>query len=158
MNSDGTNTDEQNLMPSDIPFEHSSLYKTAAAAPIVTATSFSKIVVFFWLLMFFNCFTDNIYAWAIIKYMGDQMSAKRKKKQKPAALPVFNDKFCIELSGNREAVLEGSKGVLEYSSERIRVNTSDMIIVFTGRELDLRCISDSALIIDGFITDIGFSV
>ena len=90
--------------------------------------------------------------------MGDRMSEKRKNKQKGSALPVFNDKFCLELSGNREAVLEGSKGVLEYSAERIRVNTADMIITFSGRELDLKCISDSALIIDGFITDIGFNL
>ena len=54
--------------------------------------------------------------------------------------------------------MEGSKGVLEYSAERIRVNTADMIITFSGRELDLKCISDSALIIDGFITDIGFNL
>ena len=64
----------------------------------------------------------------------------------------------MELSANREAVLEGAKGVLEYSPQRIRVNTSGMIIVFSGRDLDLKCISESSLIIAGYITDIAFSV
>lgn len=62
----------------------------------------------------------------------------------------------MELTGNREAVLEGSRGVLEYSTEVVRVNTDGMIVSFFGRELDLRCISPSALIIGGFITGIEF--
>ncbi len=64
---------------------------------------------------------------------------------------------CIEFSGNREVIIEGSKGVLEYSTECIRVNTVGMVITLSGRELNLRCISDSALIIDGFITDVSFA-
>lgn len=63
---------------------------------------------------------------------------------------------CIELSGNREAVLEGSKGVLEYSPETVRVSAQGMIVSFFGRELDLRCISPSALIIGGWITGVEF--
>lgn len=65
---------------------------------------------------------------------------------------------CLEFSGNREVVLEGSRGVLEYSSETIRVNADGMIISFSGRGLDLRCISASALIIGGFITHVEFTV
>ena len=50
------------------------------------------------------------------------------------------------------------KGVLEYSTETVRVNTQGMIVSVSGRELNLRCISDSALIIDGFITAVTFTV
>ena len=64
---------------------------------------------------------------------------------------------CIELSGNREAVLEGCRGVLAYSPELIRVNTAGMIVSFVGRDLDLRCISESALIVAGFITRVEFT-
>lgn len=65
---------------------------------------------------------------------------------------------CIELSGNRELLIEGSKGVLEYTDESVRVNTGGMILTVEGRELNLRCISDSALIIDGFMTSLSFTV
>ncbi|MBQ9679398.1 MAG: YabP/YqfC family sporulation protein [Ruminococcus sp.] len=79
-----------------------------------------------------------------------------KKKRNPL-LPVMNAP-CIELSGNREILVEGSKGVLEYTAETVRVNTQGMILTICGRELNLRCISDSALMIDGFITSLSFTV
>lgn len=81
-----------------------------------------------------------------------------KKIRRRSDLPPIADAPCIELSGNREAVLEGSRGVLEYSPELIRVNTAGMIVSVSGRGLDLRCISPSSLIIGGFITGIGFTV
>lgn len=84
------------------------------------------------------------------------MSEKKTRKPHTSALPPMNHAPCIELSGNREAVIEGSRGVLEYSPETVRVNTDGMIVSFFGRELDLRCISPSALIIGGFITKIEF--
>lgn len=86
------------------------------------------------------------------------MSDKKSRKRRPAVLPPMNGAPCMELSGNREAVLEGSRGVLEYSPETIRVNTEGMIVSFFGRDLDLRCISPSAMIIGGCITKIEFKV
>ena len=83
-----------------------------------------------------------------------EKSAKRRNSALP---PSLNAPF-IELNGNRELLLEGGRGVLEYTPSVIRVNTADMIVTVSGRELDLRCISASALIIDGFITDIGFTM
>ena len=83
-----------------------------------------------------------------------EKSAKRRSSALP---PSLNAPF-IELNGNRELLLEGGRGVLEYTPSVIRVNTADMIVTVSGRELDLRCISASALIIDGFITDIGFTM
>ena len=85
------------------------------------------------------------------------MKQDKKDKKRPAFLPALGAP-CIELSGNREVLIEGSRGVLEYSPETVRVNTSDMIISVFGRGLDLRCISESALIIEGFVTRIDFTV
>ena len=81
----------------------------------------------------------------------------KETKRKSSFLSTLNAP-CIELSGNRELLIEGSKGVLEYSPDCIRVNTCCMVISVSGRELNLRCISDTALIIDGFITAAEFSV
>ena len=80
------------------------------------------------------------------------------KKRRFFELPPLSGMPCIELSGNREAVIEGSKGVLEYAPERVCVNTASMAITLNGRGLNLRCISDTALIIDGFITGVEFTV
>ena len=80
------------------------------------------------------------------------------KKKRFSVLPTSVSAPCIELSGNREVLIEGSRGVLEYSPDTIRVNTSDMMLSVFGRGLDLRCISESALIIDGFVTRLEFTV
>lgn len=81
----------------------------------------------------------------------------KEQKRRPTMLSV-TDAPCIEISGNREILIEGSKGVLEYTPERVRVNTSGMILTVGGRELNLRCISQSALIIEGFILSLQFTV
>lgn len=81
----------------------------------------------------------------------------KETKRKTTFLSTLNAP-CIELSGNRELLIEGSKGVLSYSADSVRVNTGGMIVNIAGRELDLRCISDSALIIDGFIMSLSFTV
>lgn len=86
------------------------------------------------------------------------MGKEQKQKRRLFELPPIGGSPCIELNGNREAVIEGSKGVLEYADDCVRVNTAAMVISLRGRGLNLRCISDSALIIDGFITGIEFTV
>ena len=86
------------------------------------------------------------------------MKEKQKEsKRRPPFLSTLNAP-CIELSGNRELLIEGSKGVLEYSTDSVRINTGGMLVNISGRELNLRCISDSALIIDGFILSLSFTV
>lgn len=85
------------------------------------------------------------------------MKEKKESKRRIPSLPDLNAP-CIELSGNRELLIEGSKGVLEYTPDMIRVNTAGMILTISGRELNLLCISDSALMIDGFITSLSFTV
>ncbi len=85
---------------------------------------------------------------------------KQKEKQRHnmfsnalfSQLPEFN------FWGNEEVVIEGSRGVLEYSQDLIRVNTTLGVVCFCGRSLNLRCISPSELIIDGFITKVEFVI
>ena len=63
----------------------------------------------------------------------------------------------IEMTGNRQALIEGSAGVLLYESERIKLSTGRMIITFCGRGLRLHCISGSCVEIYGFISNIEFT-
>lgn len=69
---------------------------------------------------------------------------------------LFADIPELSFRGNREVVIEGSRGVLEYSENVIRINTSIGLLCFEGRNLNLRCISSSELIIDGFVTKVEF--
>ena len=64
----------------------------------------------------------------------------------------------LMLRGNEEVVVEGSKGVVEYGEETIRINTSMGLICFYGRGLNLKCISETQLIINGFITKLEFII
>ncbi len=69
---------------------------------------------------------------------------------------LFSDLPEFIFRGNREVVIEGSRGVLLYSETVIRINTSMGLVSFEGRNLNLKCISPTELIIDGFITKVEF--
>lgn len=86
------------------------------------------------------------------------MKDKNKDAKRRQSIISALNAPCMELSGNRELLIEGSKGVLEYTCDTVRVNTGGMILTVAGRELNLRCISESALIIDGFILSLSFTV
>ncbi len=80
--------------------------------------------------------------------------SREKKREKPLLSTLSEP--CFEFTGNREVVIEGSRGVLGYSPENIRVNTAALTLSLFGRGLNLRCISDSALVIEGVITSVEF--
>lgn len=81
----------------------------------------------------------------------------RKEKLFYSPMDFLKDKCHIELEGNNTVVLEGSKGVLEYSQECIRVSVDSYIVSFQGKGLTLKCISPTALTIKGSILNISFS-
>lgn len=85
--------------------------------------------------------------------------AQEKKKESLffSSMDFLKNKCHIELDGNTTAVLEGSKGVLEYSEQCIRVSVDSYIVSFEGRGLTLKCISPTALTIKGSILNVSFS-
>ncbi len=62
----------------------------------------------------------------------------------------------IEMIGNRRITVEGTKGILKYTAELIRLNTGGMVISFFGRNLNVRCISPDCTVVEGFVTKIEF--
>lgn len=64
----------------------------------------------------------------------------------------------IELWGNRRAVIEGSGGVLEYGPETIRIRLGKLCVRFCGRSLQIRCMSGSSMIVEGFISSVEYRV
>lgn len=85
-------------------------------------------------------------------------TAGEKPKSPIEKLPVdfMYNLPVIEFTGNRQVTVEGSTGVLQYESEVVRINTKSMVIAFYGRGLTLKCISPTAIVIDGFITSTEF--
>lgn len=69
---------------------------------------------------------------------------------------VFGIKPRIELSGNTSVTVDGCKGVLEYSKTQIRISLGDCSLQLQGRGLDLRYISPTTLVIDGFICSLEY--
>ena len=44
----------------------------------------------------------------------------------------------IDLCSNREAVIEGCAGIIEYNSSLVRINRKKMIIKITGTDLTIK--------------------
>lgn len=62
----------------------------------------------------------------------------------------------MDISGNREVVFEGNKGVVEYNENSIKINTGKYIVGFNGRGLHIKCMSGCDVVIHGFITSIEY--
>lgn len=62
----------------------------------------------------------------------------------------------IELEGNTQVRIENSGGILEYEKERIRIKTGKVITEFTGRNLEIKCLSAEIMEIHGYLTNINF--
>ena len=90
----------------------------------------------------------------------DEMSNKERIErvldvmQIPSA--ALTDTTHFEMNGNREVIVDGCKGILEYDENVIRINTGRMITEFTGRNLSIKSMTEDALIVKGFITSIKF--
>lgn len=62
----------------------------------------------------------------------------------------------IELGGNREAVIDGCQGILEYSEDTIKLAAGKLNMRFLGRGLQIRVLTHDSAVIEGFITSIEF--
>ena len=62
----------------------------------------------------------------------------------------------IELCGNREALIEGCKGILEYSDCSVAINTGKLTVKFCGSDLTITTLQDGSTEIKGTITCIDF--
>lgn len=84
---------------------------------------------------------------------------KRQQKKMNRAGSVLADKMSgvnMNICSNREVIFEGSRGVVEYNENSIKINTGKYIVAFSGRGLHIRCMNEFSLIIAGFITSIEY--
>lgn len=89
-------------------------------------------------------------------------SSKKEDKlnciMKSLQLPIGALNSCphFEMNGNKEIVIEGSKGILQYDESVIKINMGNMITSFYGRNLTIKCFTTESLVIEGFIVSIEF--
>lgn len=87
--------------------------------------------------------------------MGEE---KRKNIKK---LPVFGKELVglspfMQFSSNREVTVDGCRGILEYCTESIRINTGKLIVAFNGRGLNIKCMTETSVVVCGYITSVEF--
>ncbi len=62
----------------------------------------------------------------------------------------------IEISGNREAIIEGCQGVLEYGDSVIALNTGKLTVRVCGCELTIVSMQSGQAVIKGIITSVEY--
>lgn len=62
----------------------------------------------------------------------------------------------IEISGNREVIVEGCQGVLEYSDSVIALNTGKLTVKICGCELTIISMQSGQAVIKGIITGVDY--
>lgn len=63
----------------------------------------------------------------------------------------------IELSGNREALIDGCQNILQYDDTMIRISTGRLIVCFTGSDLTLGAMQHNQIRITGTILSVEFA-
>lgn len=58
----------------------------------------------------------------------------------------------VELLSNREAVIDGCRGILEYNECCIRLSADHLVIRFSGSGLLLRNYGENGAVVEGHIT------
>ncbi len=62
----------------------------------------------------------------------------------------------IEFCGNRQVLVEGCRGILEYEPETIKLNTGKYNIRLNGRELQLKHLAMGTVLVEGCLTGLEF--
>ncbi len=74
------------------------------------------------------------------------------------ALPNSHYEPLIELTANREAVIEGCRGIVEYNDCTATVNCKTFLLTFEGFDICLKSLSDNCISVKGNFTGIFFSL
>lgn len=63
----------------------------------------------------------------------------------------------IETEGNREVIIDGCKGIMEYDDGLIKLNAGCLTVTFKGADLTIKAYSESQSMITGDIISIEFA-
>ena len=82
-----------------------------------------------------------------------------KKFTEEMQLPesAVTDSFRIEFRGNTDVVIEGCRGIVEYTEECISLNLGKNIARFSGAQLEISPFFESQAILKGTVISMDFS-
>ena len=83
---------------------------------------------------------------------------KNNLKSLVPALPNSHFEPVIELISNREALIEGCKGIVEYNDTLATVNCKSILVTFEGFNISLKNLTGDIFSVSGNFTNITFSV
>lgn len=85
------------------------------------------------------------------------MARKRDKNQaKRIVTDLFADEPKIEMLGNREMIIDGCKGVVEYDETIIKLSLGEYVLSLSGDNLLINSFDNSVAVISGQICEISF--
>lgn len=86
------------------------------------------------------------------------MARKKEKNQlkKNLVSEFFVDEPKIEMLGNREMIVDGCKGVVEYNETLIKLSLGESVLSLSGDNLIIKSFDSSVAVISGQICDISF--
>ena len=81
-----------------------------------------------------------------------------EKVEKALDLPVgvLSNVFRMEVSGNRQVLIEGCQGIVKYDEDQIQVRTVSGTVRFTGRELCMTALNPACAVVTGRLCSIEF--
>lgn len=62
----------------------------------------------------------------------------------------------MEVSGNRQVLIEGCRGIVRYDEDQIEVRTADGTVRFSGRELCMTSLNPACAVITGRLLSVEF--
>ena len=87
------------------------------------------------------------------------MPRKKKNMNVKPRIPLpeaLNNEPKIEMLGNREIIVDGAKGVVEYGENLIKLNTVEYVLFILGDELVIKSFDGSVAVVSGKIAEITF--
>jgi len=103
--------------------------------------------------------------------MTGKLKRRKSKIKKEEAKPHLKEKLTevlelpkevvlnlpkITMLGNSNLLIDNYKGIVEYESGRIRINTSQGLIKITGERLTIKEITSEDILVDGEISSLEF--
>lgn len=82
--------------------------------------------------------------------------AKKVKEKLHSTTKALNP-ATVDLISNKEALVCGCRGVIEYDENRVKLNCGDIIVCFQGMYLSIKALSIEEIIVRGEILKIEFS-
>ena len=62
----------------------------------------------------------------------------------------------VHITGIREAVVEGHKGIIEYTDKCIKFNAPQFVIKLSGAELEITGVAEEYITVKGIITGVEY--